>query len=461
MLKSSYTDGFFNVSKENGFLPIKNPIETLPDQYSDLQNFINNLPIIIKLPNQIVKEITLIPDYKNYIEKENDIFILQALYRAYTFLSSAYTLELSYQNFIKNGKYGKARTIIPKNISIPLCLISKRLNVYPWLDYHYSYSLGNYIKKDPLGDLNWKNLKMACSFTNTSDETGFIMLHVYINELSPLLIESVLNYTQTNCIEHLKSSYEVMKNINNRRREMWEASNHKNYNDFRIFIMGIKGNEEIFDDGVLYENCFDNIPQKYRGQTGAQDNIIPTMDIFTGIVDYYPSNKLTEYLLDLRSYRPICIQEFLNDLREHYKHNPIIKKLSDEKNIKGLMYLYQISNEIYFFRNGHWQFVQKYIMENTDYINATGGTPVTSWLINQIEAVLKFQKDIIFSIYDSLPHPYYDISDINKIHDENSLKINLLLEQTNELNKLNYNIETIYLKNIQANLEDMTNFKTS
>ena len=469
MLKSSYTDGFFNVSKENGFLPIKDPMKTLPDLYIDLQNFINNLPTIIKVPNQIVKQVYLIPDYTNYIEKENDIFILQALYRAYTFLSSAYTLELSYQDFIKNGKngkYGKARRIIPQNISVPLCLISNRLQVYPWLDYHYSYSLGNYVKKDPHGDLNWKNLKMACSFTDTSDETGFIMLHVYINELSPLLIESVLNYTQTNDIENLKSCYKVMKNINHRRREMWDASNHKNYNDFRIFIMGIKGNDEIFDDGVLYENCFDNIPQKYRGQTGAQDNIIPTMDIFTGIADYYPTNQLTEYLLDLRSYRPVCIQDFLHDLREHYKNNPILKKISEEKNIKGLIYLYQISNEIYFFRNGHWQFVQKYIMENTNYKNATGGTPITSWLINQIEAVLKFQKDIIdsmFTCFSSLSKQNDDDikDDINTLysyHNQHNIKVKLLLEQTDELNKLNYNIEIIYLKNIQANLEDMTNF---
>jgi len=459
MLKSSYTDGFFNVSKENGFLPIKDPMKTLPDLYIDLQKFINNLPTIIKIPNQIVKEINLMPDYTSYIEKETDIFILQALYRAYTFLCSSYTLELSYQNFIKNGKYGKARRNIPENISIPLCLISNKLNVYPWLDYHYSYSLGNYIKKDPSGDLNWKNLKMACSFTDTSDETGFIMIHVYINELSPLLIESVLNYTQTNNIEHLKSCYEVMKNINYRRREMWEASNHKNYNDFRIFIMGIKGNDEIFDEGVLYQNCFNNIPQKYRGQTGAQDNIIPTMDIFTGVADYYPSNQLTEYLLDLRSYRPVCIQEFLNDLRDHYKQNPILIKLSNEKNIKGLMYLYQILNEIYFFRNGHWQFVQKYIMENTNYKNATGGTPVTSWLINQIEAVLKFQKDIIDEIFTC--HPSLHRKDnIDKLYSEHNIKVKLLMEQTDELNKLNYNIEMIYLKNIQANLEDMTDFKS-
>jgi indoleamine 2,3-dioxygenase len=96
---------------------------------------------------------------------------------------------------------------------------------------------------------------------------------------------------------------------------MWSASRHENYNDFRVFIMGIKGNDKIFPNGLTYENCFDNVPQFYRGQTGAQDSIIPMMDIFTGIVDYYPDNQLTQYLLDLRSYRPVCIQNFFKDLR--------------------------------------------------------------------------------------------------------------------------------------------------
>ena len=34
-------------------------------------------------------------------------------------------------------------------------------------------------------------------------------------------------------------------------------------------------------------------------------------------------------------------------------------------------------------------------MSNTKYAFATGGTPITTWLINQIEAVLKYEEDII------------------------------------------------------------------
>ena len=50
---------------------------------------------------------------------------------------------------------------------------------------------------------------------------------------------------------------------------MWKASNFKNYNNFRAFIMGIQGNTEIFGDGVVYEGTGDDSARQYRGQTGT------------------------------------------------------------------------------------------------------------------------------------------------------------------------------------------------
>lgn len=447
-IKNKYTDGFFNVSSDYGFLPIKDPLEKVPNKYKELQDFIDQLKDIILVPNKIIKEVYLIPDYSNDINNENDVFTLQSLYRAYCFLVSAYILELSYQELKNTGKYGKARRVIPDHISIPFVNVSNKIGAYPWLDYHYAYSLGNYIKRDKNKTLDWRNLEMACSFTGSSDEVGFIMLHVYINELSPKLVESVVNYGLLKNNDSLYLCGNVMEQMNARRKEMWMASNHNRYNDFRVFIMGIKGNDELFGDGVLYQNCFNNELQQFRGQTGAQDNIIPMIDIFTGIVDYYPDNKLTEYLLDLRSYRPLCVQEFFKDIREYYKSNPILNNLVEKKNIEGLNYLLKIVDEVYFFRNGHWQFVQKYIMENTNYDIATGGTPIISWLINQIESVLRFE-DIIINHIKNL-----DINIKNNIIDSYDKKVKLLEDQIIELKNKNYNVSLIYMKNIEYNMNE-------
>ena len=465
-----YTDGFFNVSKEHGFLPIRAPLCVLPEKYDHLQNLINNLHVfqeydesnmnlfdkgVLGIHDEIIKQVTIIPDYSNLIEKETDVFILQALYRAYTFITSGFTLEQSYQEFLKSGNYGVARQILPKNIAVPLVLVSSKLDVYPWLDYHYSYSLGNYVKKNPAASLHWKNLDMACKFTGTPDEIGFIMVHVYINELSPKLVGSVMEYGKNNLnIDSLQMCGQILEEMNHRRREMWTASRYEKYNDFRIFIMGIKGNNHIFGEGLIYEDCFKNKPQQYRGQTGAQDSIIPMIDIFSGIVDYYPDNKLTEYLLDLRTYRPRCVQNFFVDLRNYYKENPLFKQLTDAKCYEGLVYLLKIVDEVYLFRNGHWQFVQKYIMSNTKYAFATGGTPITTWLINQIEAVLEYERVIIEYLEKEFNNALRKNELWLTLTSDYNRKKSLLIEQVNELKKIDYNIEFVYMKNSELALED-------
>jgi indoleamine 2,3-dioxygenase len=457
-----YTDNFFNVSKTNGFLPIKEPLITLPNTYIKLQNLIDELHVfqednkqgILAIPNLIEQKVSELPNYYEQVKLETDVFILQALFRAYTFITSGFTLELSYQEFIKSGNYGKARTVLPENIAIPLVEVSNKLQVYPWLDYHYAYSLGNYVKKNKSGTLDWQNLDMACKFTGTPDEIGFIMVHVYINELTPELVGSVLDYEKTKNIKYLKKCAETMTEINKRRRSMWSASRHERYNDFRIFIMGIKGNDGIFGDGLVYSGCFDNKPQKFRGQTGAQDSIIPMVDIFSGIVDYYPENELTNYLIDLRSYRPVCIQDFFKDLREYYKNGTIFGELVKSNNLEGLVYLLKIIDEVYLFRNGHWQFVQKYIMSNTKYAFATGGTPITTWLINQIEAVLEFERVIIDYVKINIQNKLSNQDMWIKLRDEYNAKKELLMTQVNELQKANYDINLIYTKNAELKLED-------
>ena len=81
---------------------------------------------------------------------------------------------------------------------------------------------------------------MACSFTGTSDEVGFIMNHVYINEKSPELLRGIYS-SFGGSSSGLRVVYETIKEMNDRRRTMWTASNPKNYNSFRAFIMGIQG----------------------------------------------------------------------------------------------------------------------------------------------------------------------------------------------------------------------------
>ena len=455
-----YSDNFFEVNHLNGFLPKKSPLAVLPERYSELQVLIDEMPIkkangqggLLSTEGAIEDAVKKLKNYKDLVKNEDDIFINQALFRAYAFLTSAYLLAPSHFSFQKTKKYGKAHRILPSQLSEPFVLVSEKLDVYPFIDYHYAYSLGNYVKIDNSKGYEWENLAMAAKFSGMDDERGFIMLHVDINQHSPQLVGSILDFIKSKdnsgVNQSLNNCLSSMKSINERRQIMWQASRWKHYNDFRVFIMGIKGNDEIFGDGVIYEGISEE-PVQYRGQTGAQDNIIPTADIFTGVIDYYPSNDLTKYLLDLRSYRPKCIQNFLSDLKDEMKENRLFNSIKKSKNEEGLCLLIQILDEIYYFRNGHWQFVQKYIMANTKYAKATGGTPIISWIPNQITAVLNYMSDILELIPDNS-----SFLDKALFTQQLSKKISLLEKQLQLLHGDNYNAEDVFALNKKHKLND-------
>ena len=455
-----YSDNFFEVNHLNGFLPKKSPLAVLPDRYSELQVLIDEMPIkkangqggLLSIEGAIENAVKKLKNYKDLVKNEDDIFINQALFRAYAFLTSAYLLAPSHFSFQKTKKYGKAHRLLPSQLSEPFVLVSEKLDVYPFIDYHYAYSLGNYVKIDSSKGYEWENLAMAAKFSGMDDERGFIMLHVDINQHSPQLVGSILDFLKSKdnsgVNQSLNNCLSSMKSINERRQIMWQASRWKHYNDFRVFIMGIKGNDEIFGDGVIYEGVSEE-PVQYRGQTGAQDNIIPTADIFTGVIDYYPSNDLTKYLLDLRSYRPKCIQNFLSDLKDEMKENRLFNSIKKSENEEGLCLLIQILDEIYYFRNGHWQFVQKYIMANTKYAKATGGTPIISWIPNQITAVLNYMSDVLELIPDNS-----SFLDKALFTQQLSKKISLLEKQLQLLHGDNYNAEDVFALNKKHKLND-------
>jgi indoleamine 2,3-dioxygenase len=460
----NYSDGFFNINSRNGFLPFKNPLSSLPIEFSDLQSITDKLPLIIQNEGEIVTSISYLPDYTDLIKITTDKYILAALFRAYTFISSAYLLEPSYHEYKKSKNYGKARNILPPKLAVPLHTLSHALDVFPWLDYAYAYSLGNWIIKNENEGIKWDNLKLAVSFSGTEDEAGFILVHVDINNFSKDLInggERLLNGLEVGCIintqQGLFTILSTMKIINERRREMWNASNPNSYNNFRIFIMGILGNESLFGDGVIYEGVSDK-PQKYRGQSGSQDSIIPYLDTLFRVIDRYPKNELTEYLYDMRKYRPKVVQKYIDDTEK--RSHDIIRRIDKYTGISGLALMFEILEQIYFFRNGHWQFVQRYIMMNTKYPVATGGTPITSWIPNQIEATLQLMKDVVDKIYlhtldqNIYPDNILNQSLLDKYKISLNMKIKLLKDQIQELQKIDYDVKLFYFNNFSSLLSD-------
>jgi indoleamine 2,3-dioxygenase len=415
---------------------------------------------VAQLPNLVDDVTRIVADAQDKSKDNRDASrLVQALFRGYGFLTSAYLLESAHHGTRAGGAYGKARNVLPSALAQPLVLTADALGIPPWLDYHHSYSLGNFVHRDSTlhgEDLwHWKNLDMACRFSGTSDETGFIMLHVQINQHTAALLgafQDVLRDAQLkgeseNPAGPWQRLLRALEHINRSRREMWRASRPERYNDFRVFIMGITGNEALFGPGVVYQGVkkYGEKPMQFRGQTGAQDDIVPACDILLGIDNTYPTNELTDYLRDLRQYRPPVVQKWFDDVRKDRDAVELDQFLASNAGIA--LIAAACVEQITLFRIGHWQFVQKYILAHTRHATATGGTPITSWLPNQIDACFA-RMDQLLGYAD--PHKLSESE--RRWHANMSQRLNerrrILTEQRTLLENPAFDPREIYARNI-------------
>ena len=67
--------------------------------------------------------------------------------------------------------------------------------------------------------------------------------------------------------------------------------------NIRPYIFGTKDNPDL-KEGLIYENQYQNVPQFFRGETGAQSSIIPFLDGALGI--YHTNDNLRPYLNEMR-----------------------------------------------------------------------------------------------------------------------------------------------------------------
>lgn len=119
----------FMVSTTRGFLPRADPIARLPPEFDALELILQRMPVktLLGQPGllasyqlgQAVDE--ELPDLTEHVDLyENDLPLLNALYRDYSFLASAYLLEPCHERFVKGQPYGLARDVLPAPISRPI-----------------------------------------------------------------------------------------------------------------------------------------------------------------------------------------------------------------------------------------------------------------------------------------------------------------------------------------------------
>jgi indoleamine 2,3-dioxygenase len=99
-----------------------------------------------------------------------------------------------------------------------------------------------------------------------------------------------------------------------------------------------------------------------------------------------PETPLTSILQDFRSYRPGNHREFLSYVAQR-SSSLSLKSYALAEPSSATLYLLAL-NQVRDFRWRHWCFTREYILKKTSHPVATGGSPIVTWLPNQLTAVL-------------------------------------------------------------------------
>ena len=374
-----------SLDKENvlGFISSDQPLRYLSDKNQDeqiLEDLACSIPKLL-LTNKIRKQIDSLPDsffshdLSKYSEEEIRLLNVQ-----FSFLAHAYVW----------GDLVPSK-ILCKAIAKPWSNISNMLGRPPILSYA-SYCLDNWHKINQDEGVNLDNVALNYNFLGGIDEDWFVTIHVCIEHAANKAIQSAFTIalkTETNdCNEQilsdeLTSIKKAMLEVNHIFRKMPEKCDpYIYYHRVRPYIFGWKNNPAL-PDGLIYESCFDEKPQLFRGETGAQSSIVPTLDALLNVK--HEKDELREYLDEMKSYMPPS-------------HRELIKFIEDTSNVKEqisnnkmLMELYDnCCQEISIFRSQHLRYAADYIHNQStkstlfgsggSKVRGTGGTPFMKYL---------------------------------------------------------------------------------
>ena len=367
-----------------GFLPIDEPLQGYSsineNSLTKLQELATNLPKLL-LTDRLETNITMMSDddlcvdslIQNGSLEEIKLSMVQL-----SFIAHAYILGGS-----------KPKNNLPRVIAKPWVSISRKLERPPVLSYA-SYCLDNWYLINSEEPINLNNVALINKFLGGIDEDWFVTIHVCIEDAARDAMEASKLISQ--CTEESEESYieellnrisQSMQEVNNIFERMPERCDpYVYYHRVRPFIFGSKDNPDL-ENGIVYQGEFGDVPQFYRGETGAQSSIMPTLDGALGIE--HTKDSLRHYLNEMRDYMPKEHRQFI----EEVETSSMTKKLVSESSLLISSYN-DCLEQIRAFRALHLKYAQTYIHNQSKQknpfgaggstIHGTGGTPFMSYL---------------------------------------------------------------------------------
>jgi indoleamine 2,3-dioxygenase len=380
----------FDISPERGFLPETDPLDHLAEE-----------PILGYIGTELPKLLTarqfrrLIQDRAEIMGPVADDWGLdkfRCVMRTLSFAGHAYVWEDPEHPAVS----------LPPALARPWYEVARQLGRPPVLSYA-SYALHNWRRLDPGRPIELSNIVLQQNFLGGLDEEWFVLVHIEIEaEAGPALkaLIDAQNAVQQNKEDDvlrglmaLASAQEAMRETLLRMPERCDPYIY--YSRVRPYIHGWK-NSPALPDGLVYEGvaAYQEKPQLFRGETGAQSSIVPALDAGLGI--RHADDPLTQYLLEMRAYMPPRHRAFVAALEQRVDEHqrPFLHGYVHDRRHKNpqLWKAYCACVDLLGqFREIHVGYAERYIFRqhqahaSNPTTVGTGGTPFMTYLTKHLE----------------------------------------------------------------------------
>ncbi len=342
-----------------GFLPEADPLRSFPHDcpLAALDEIGRDLPSLLYDPRfrAYARRLT-IPPWREPDEPGERLPQLRLYYVRLGFLASAYINQVGQPPV----------NVLPCNLATPLVHVCRLLDRPPILSYD-GYALYNWKRFDPAGPIALGNIDTLQNFVHLYDEHWFILVHVEIEAIGAQILSAIDHLA---CGLAAGDAAAVNQSLQTIGQSVWRQvgllrriPEHMDpalyFKTFRPYIR--------FFEHVVYEGV-ETAPLDYRGETGAQSSIMPTLIALMKIP--HQRSQLTDHLTDMQNFMPAAHRALIAEVQSLPSSRPLAEK--------------EIYNDLLeamaVFREIHLGYAQEYINKRVTDPRGTGGTPYMRWL---------------------------------------------------------------------------------
>jgi indoleamine 2,3-dioxygenase len=343
---------------KRGFLTEADPLTAFPSgsRYAVLDESGRDLPSLLydKGLRAYARELE-IPSWQGLVTKEN-LPQLRLYYVRVGFLASAYVNQVGEE----------PAKVLPRNIAVPLARAAMLLERPPILSYD-GYALYNWKRFRKDQPIRLGNIDTLQNFVHMYDEHWFILVHVEIEAIAADILAAIAS-VKRKLVENDDAdlSPELWRIEDAVQRQVGVLKRIPEYMDSSLYYKTFRPYIRFFEN-VTYEGV-DQAPIQFRGETGAQSSIMPTLIAFMKVP--HQRSVLTDHLADMRKYMPA-------------RHRALIEEVEAMPDIRSPGYkepYNAILDAMAAFRKVHYGWAEEYINRWTDDPRGTGGTPYMQWL---------------------------------------------------------------------------------